>query len=126
MMRASTLGALTIWLACAGCTTEAPAQEAKPKMEFAVFEYAKIDLAHGDRERYRWTTAKGRVEGENISRVWSALGMEGAPKPRGADRMQVLNRLHAIGWEIIAANDVSFVMAGGTAFANRYVMRRRK
>lgn len=111
---------------CSACADEpAHAQARAPKWEHAVLEYAKLRLSRGEQERYRWTTAKGRVQASDGSPIWREVGAKGALKPEGADVMQILDALASQGWEVITATDPTFVLADGTAYAHRYYMRRK-
>jgi len=108
-----------LWAGCA----EAPAQEMR-RIEHGELEYSKLRLAHGDREVFRWSTAKREIMEQSVLSLWTELGIKAQTEAPGSDRVRVLDHLAGQGWEVITRSDVTVVFAGGTGISERYVLRR--
>jgi hypothetical protein len=119
------LAAASAWLACAGCS-EAPAQEVAKSYRHAVYEHDRLRDSSGERERFRWSSAEEELEAESIGPLWQALKVAGDPAYNARDDMRVLDHLARAGWELAAVDDTSFVLAGLTVYAQRYVVRQRR
>ena len=107
--------AILVAVGGAGCGAAA-AQEEKATIEHGVLEWVRYHSAKEDRERYSWATAEEEVQTRSAAdRRWSA-----------ADRVCVLDHLATAGWELVNRTDVGYADAGGSAIAERYVLRRRR
>ena len=110
---------LALWAGCA----EAPAQEMR-RVEHGVFERSRLRLADGTVEKVRWATAKTEVRVESLLALWAELGIKAQAGAPGSEAMRVLDHLAGQGWEVIDHTDVTAVLAGGTGFSIRYLLRR--
>jgi hypothetical protein len=113
-----------LWAGCA----DASAQQAprSTRTEHGVFEYAKLRLAHGEREVLNWWTAEKEFEVQSALALWTALGIKGQSVSPEADRVRVLDHLAGQGWEVVDRADVTVVLAGGTGISERYLLRRTR
>jgi hypothetical protein len=109
----------------AGCGAAA-AQERKASYEHGVLEWIHYRAAKEERERYSWATAAEEIERDSAAAFFGALGVAAHQQRTAADRISVLDHLAAAGWELVNRTDVGYADAGGSAFAERYVLRRRR
>jgi hypothetical protein len=112
-------------LAAAGCGPAA-AQEKPGPFEHGVFEWIHTRGAKEDQERYSWATAADEIQRDTVAAFFSALGITADLQRSPADRVRVLDHLTAGGWQVVNRTDVAYADAGGTAIAERYLLRRRR
>ncbi len=109
----------------AGCGAAA-AQEEKAALEHGVLEWIHYSSAKEERERYSWATAVEEIQRDTAAAFFGALGVAADQRRSAADRVRVLDHLAATGWELVNRTDVGYADAGGSAIAERYVLRRRR
>ncbi len=109
----------------AGCGAAA-AQEEKASFEHGVFEWILYRSAKEEKERYSWATADEEVQREGAGAFYAALAISAEQRRSAADRVRVLDHLSAAGWDLVNRTDVGYADAGGSAIAERYVLRRRR
>jgi hypothetical protein len=112
--------------ALAGGCGAAAAQEQKVGFEHGVLEWIQYRTAKEDRERYSWATAAEEIQRDTAVAFFGALGVEADQRRSAADRLSVLDHLARAGWEVVNRTDVAYADAGGSAFAERYALRRRR
>ena len=116
--------ALLIALVAAGCGA-AEAQE-KAVWEHGVLEWIRYESAKEQRERFSWATAVEEVHRETAGAFFGAIGVAADQKGSSADRLVALDHLAASGWQLVNRTDIAYTDAGGSAIAERYVLRRRR
>jgi hypothetical protein len=119
------VAALLLVIAASGCGAAA-AQERHAVFEHGVLEWIRFRDAKEERERYSWTTAAEQIERDTAAGFFGALGVTATLQRSSADRVRVLDHLAAGGWLLVNRTDVAHADAGGTAIAERYVLRRRR
>ena len=117
--------AVLVAAGAAGCGAAA-AQEEKATIEHGVLEWVRYHSAKEDRERYSWATAAEEVQRDTAAAFFGALGVKADQRRSAADRVCVLDHLATAGWELVNRTDVGYADAGGSAIAERYVLRRRR
>jgi hypothetical protein len=116
--------ALLFSIVGSGCGGAA-AQEQKVVFEHGVFEWVHYrSAAKGDQERYAWTTAAEEIQRDTAGAFFGALGIKADLAGNSADRVRVVDYLAAKGWQILDRTDVGYADAGGSAIAERYLLRR--
>ena len=108
-----------------GCGAAA-AQERKPVVEHGVLEWIHYRSATEERERYSWATAAEEIQRDTAGAFFGAVGVTGDIRRSAADRLCVLDHLAAAGWDLVNRTDVAYADAGGSAIAERYLLRRRR
>jgi hypothetical protein len=109
----------------AGCGAAA-AQEEKASFEHGILEWILYRSAKEEKERYSWATADEEVQRDSAGAFFTALGISADQRRSAADRLRALDHLSAAGWDLVNRTDVSYVDAGGSGIAERYVLRRRR
>jgi hypothetical protein len=117
--------AAVLLFALAGCGA-ASAQGAAPRVEHGVLEWIRYRSTGEDQERYSWITAKEEIQRDTATAFFAAVGVEASQTHTAADRIAVLDHLSAQGWEVVNRTDVAYADAGGSAIAERYLVRRRR
>jgi hypothetical protein len=118
-------GALLL-LAAAGCGTADAQEKPAALWEHGVFEWIQHRGAKEEEERISWITAAEEIQRDSVPAFFSALGITASLDRSPADRLRVIDSLSAAGWEVLNRTDVAFADAGGSAIAERYVLRRRR
>jgi hypothetical protein len=116
--------ALLASLACTGCG-DAAAQE-RVAWEHGVLEWVRYESATEGRERFSWATAREEVHRDTAAAFFGAIGLEADQRGNAADRVSALDHLSRAGWLLVNRTDIAYTDAGGSAIAERYVLRRRR
>jgi len=121
-------GVLFAALLCALAGMGCGAAEAQEKVvwEHGVLEWIRWESATEHRERYSWATAAEEIQRDSALGLFGAIGLEADQKGSAADRMCALDFLSKSGWILVNRTDVTFTNAGGSAIAERYMLRRRR
>lgn len=116
---------IVLALAGTGCGP-VEAQEAKPVFEHGVLEWVHYRSGKEEQERYSWATAVEEEQRDTAAGIYGVLGIETDQRHSAADRMYVLDFLSKQGWQLVNRTDVTYTDAGGSAIAERYMLRRRR
>jgi len=119
------VAAVLVAVGAPGCGAAA-AQEQKASYEHGVLGWIHYRAAKEERERYSWATAAEEIERDSAAGFFGALGVAAHQRRSAADRISVLDHLAAAGWELVDRADVGYADAGGSVFAEHYVLRRRR
>jgi hypothetical protein len=116
---------LLLLIVATGCGA-ADAQEKPARFEHGVFEWVQHRGAKEEQERISWITAVEEIQRDTVPGFFSALGITADLDRSPADRLRVVDFLAGAGWEVVNRTDVAFADAGGSAIAERYLLRRRR
>jgi hypothetical protein len=116
--------ALLAALAGSGCGA-ASAQD-KVVWEHGVLEWVRYESATEGRERFSWATAAEEIQRDTATAFFGAIGAKADQRGTSADRLSALDHLSGAGWLLVNRTDIAYTDAGGSAIAERYVLRRRR
>jgi hypothetical protein len=120
------MAAAALLAALAGMGCGAASAQEKAVWEHGVLEWVRYESATEHRERFSWATAAEEIQRDTAAAFFGAIGIEADQRGSAADRVCALDHLSRKGWLLVNRTDIAYTDAGGSAIAERYVLRRRR